>query len=45
MLNRVKDYYENNKDLRCKQEINTETYLKKKNLKKRIWNKQMSQYV
>ena len=38
MLNRAKDYYENDKEkLRGKQEINKETYLKKKKIKKRIW--------
>ena len=31
ILNRSKDYYENNKErLKNRQEINTETYLKKK---------------
>ena len=39
ILNRVKDYYENDKE--SKQEINTETYLKKKNQKKRTWKKQV----
>ena len=35
ILNRTKDYYENNKErLRVRQEINTETYLKKKKMKK-----------
>ena len=35
ILNRDKDYYENDKErLRGKQEINTETYLKKKKTKK-----------
>ena len=34
ILNRAKDYYENDKDrLRKKQEINTEIYLKKINIK------------
>ena len=32
------------KDQENKQEINIETYLKKK-IKKRIWKKQISQYV
>ena len=32
ILNRAKDYYENDKErLESKQEINTETYLKEKN--------------
>ena len=45
ILNRDKDYYENDKErLRGKQEINTETYLKKKK-KKRIWKTLISQYV
>ena len=39
ILNRVKDYYENDKE--SKQEINTETYLKKKSQKKRTWKKQV----
>ena len=39
ILNRVKDYYENDKE--SKQKINTETYLKKKNQKKRTWKKQV----
>ena len=35
ILNRAKDYYENNKKkLKSKQEINTKTYLKKKKIKK-----------
>ena len=35
ILHRAKDYYENDKErLRGKQEINTETYLKKKKIKK-----------
>ena len=39
ILNRAKGYYENDKEgLRYKQEINTETYLKKKN-KKREYGK------
>ena len=29
ILNRAKNYYENNKEKKSKQEINTETYLKK----------------
>ena len=34
ILNRAKDYYENDKErLESKQEINTETYLKEKNKK------------
>ena len=61
MLNRAKDYYENDKErLREQEEINIETYpmkikrkrenmekidiivcLKKKKLKKRIWEKQI----
>ena len=39
ILNRVKDYYKNDKE--SKQKINTETYLKKKNQKKRTWKKQV----
>ena len=36
ILNRAKDYYENNKKkLKSKQKINTKTYLKKKKIKKR----------
>ena len=39
ILNRAKDYYENDKErLESKQEINTETYLKEKN-KKREYRK------
>ena len=35
VLNKAKDYYKNNKErLRNKQDINTETYLKKKKIKK-----------
>ena len=35
VLNKAKDYYKNNKDrVRKKPEINTETYLKKKKIKK-----------
>ena len=39
ILNKAKDYYKNNeeimrRDWRSKQEINTETYLKKKKIKK-----------
>ena len=35
ILNRSKDYYENNKErLKNRQGINTETYLKKKKIKK-----------
>ena len=35
ILNRAKDYYENDKEkLRGKQEINTEIYLKNKKIKK-----------
>ena len=35
ILNRAKDYYENDKkDYESKQEINTETYLKKKKTKR-----------
>ena len=35
ILNRAKDYYENDKQrLESKQEINTETYLKKKKIKR-----------
>ena len=48
ILNRAKDYYENDKErLRGlgKQEINTETYLKKKKVKKENMEKQISQYV
>ena len=39
ILNRVKVYYENDKE--SKQKINTENYLKKKNQKKRTWKKQV----
>ena len=36
ILNRAKDYYKNIEEiLRYKQQINTETYLKKKKIKKR----------
>ena len=34
MLNRAKDYYENNKDWEIKQKINIETYPKKKKTKR-----------
>ena len=34
ILNRAKDYYENDKEIKREQEINTETYLKKKKIKK-----------
>ena len=44
ILNRAKDYYENDKErFRGKQEINTETYLKKKN-KKRVYGKRNRYY-
>ena len=33
------------RDYESKQEINTETYLKKKKIKKRICEEQISQYV
>ena len=39
ILNRAKDYYENGKDEESKQEINTETYLKKKKNKRREYGK------
>ena len=42
ILNRAKDYYENNKELLREREekINTENYLKrKKKYKKRVWKK------
>ena len=40
ILSRSKDYYENNKErLRTKARINTETYLKKKKIKKREYGK------
>ena len=45
ILNRTKDYQENDKERLRGQEINTETYLKKKKIEKRIWKKQISQYV
>ena len=41
ILNRVKDYYENDKE--SKQEINTETYLKKKIIKRENMEKNMSE--
>ena len=34
ILNRAKDYYKNGKDEESKQEMNTETYLKKKKTKR-----------
>ena len=41
ILNRAKDYYENNKKLLTEREqkINTENYLKRKKYKKRVWKK------
>ena len=41
ILNRSKDYYENNKELlgERKQEINTENYLKKKKNIKKVYGK------
>ena len=46
ILNRGKDYYENNKELlreRESKKINIENYLKKKKkYKQRIWKKQIS---
>ena len=33
ILNRAKDYYGNHREIESKQEINTETYLKKKKTK------------
>ena len=46
ILNRAKDYSENDKErLKNKQEINTETCLKNKKQKERVWKKQISQYV
>ena len=47
ILNRTKDYYENNKGLlrEREQKINTENYLKRKKYKERIWKKQISQYA
>ena len=41
ILNRAKDYYENDKE--SKQEINTETYLKKKIIKRENMEKNMSE--
>ena len=41
ILNRAKDYYENDKE--SKQEINTETYLKKKIIKRENIEKNMSE--
>ena len=44
ILNRGKDYYENNKELLKRdraRELTTENYLKKKKYKKRIWKKQI----
>ena len=38
ILNRAKDYYENDKETYI-QEINTETYLKRKKIKKEIMEK------
>ena len=35
ILNRAKDYYENNKEGLREQEINTEIYLKKKKIKRK----------
>ena len=44
ILNRAKDYYENNKELsrEREQKINTENYLKRKKYKKRVWIKKVS---
>ena len=41
ILNKEKYYYENNKELlrEREQKINTESYLKKKKYKKRVWKK------
>ena len=33
ILNRAKDYYGNDREIESKQEVNTETYLKKKKTK------------
>ena len=41
ILNRARDYYENDKE--SKQEINTETYLKKKIIKRENMEKNMSE--
>ena len=44
ILNRIEDYYENDKErLRNKQEINTGNYLKKKKNKKREYGKNRNQ--
>ena len=46
ILNRTKDYYGNDKERLREQARDTETYLKKKKIKKkRIWEKKISQYV
>ena len=39
ILNKAKYYYENNKELlrEREQKINTENYVKRKKLKKRVW--------
>ena len=44
ILNRAKDYYENNKELLRgrEQKINTENYLKKKKLRKESMEKKIS---
>ena len=44
ILNRAKDYYENNKELlrEREQKIITENYLKRKKYKKRVWKKKIS---
>ena len=43
ILNRAKDYYEYNKErLMIQARENTETYLKKNKIKKRIWEEQIS---
>ena len=42
ILNRAKDYYEYNKErLIIQARENTETYLKKNKIKKRIWEEQI----
>ena len=42
ILNRAKDYYEYNKErLMIQARENTETYLKKNKIKKRIWEEQI----
>ena len=45
MLNRAKDYYENNKERLREQARHIYRNLSEEEKKKRIWEKQMSQYV